>query len=72
MLYAENLKKAYLKGANLTKAILVYADLTEANLTNTGLTKAHLENATNFNTADTTGARFCRTIMPDASTNNSE
>ena len=61
-----DLSNANLRGANLFMANLRGADLTNANLT-----KAKLENAENFNTADTTGAIFCRTIMPDASLNKS-
>ena len=65
-LYAANLT-----GANLTGANLKHAYLNGTNLTNTNLTKTDLEYAKNFFTADTTGAIFCRTIMPDGSTNNS-
>ena len=53
-------------GANLTGANLNGANLTDANLMG-----ANLNDAKNFNTADTTGAKFCKTIMPDGSTNNS-
>jgi uncharacterized protein YjbI with pentapeptide repeats len=60
-----------LEGANLTGANLKHAYLNGTNLTNTNLTKTDLEYAKNFFTADTTGAIFCRTIMPDGSTNNS-
>ena len=68
--------EASLSNANLTKATLtgtdlVGAQLTKANLTNTDLTKANLEYSINFTTADTTGATFCRTIMPDGSMNKS-
>jgi uncharacterized protein YjbI with pentapeptide repeats len=62
---------ANLSGAYLTGADLIGGNLTGAYLTDTDLTKANLEGAENFNTADTTGTRFCRTIMPDGSTNNS-
>ena len=66
-----NLKGANLTGADLTKTNLEGADLAGTNLTNTDLTNATLEYARNFNTADTTGAIFCRTIMPDGTKNKS-
>ena len=65
-LYAENLTRANLTGANLTRAWLSGVNLTDANLTGADLTDAE-----NFNTANTTGAKFCKTVMPDGSTNNS-
>ena len=61
-----NLKGAYLYAANLTGAWLSGVNLTDANLTGADLTDAE-----NFNTANTTGAKFCKTIMPDGTTNNS-
>ena len=66
LLVTNDCQKCDLSGTNLEGAYL-YA----ANLTNTNLTKTDLEYAKNFFTADTTGAIFCRTIMPDGSTNNS-
>ena len=66
LLATNDSQKCDLSGTNLEGAYL-YA----ANLTNTNLTKTDLEYAKNFFTADTTGAIFCRTIMPDGSTNNS-
>jgi uncharacterized protein YjbI with pentapeptide repeats len=73
LLYKANLKEANLTEANLKYVNLNHADLTGANLTEADLTGANLEGtvflgAKNFNTADTTGARFCKTIMPDGST----
>ena len=70
-LRSADLREADLRGAFLIEANLEGADLSKANLTNTDLTEANLERAENLNTADTTGAIFCRTIMPDASLNKS-
>ena len=66
-----NLKGAYLYAANLTGANLTGAWLSGVNLTDANLTGADLTDAENFNTANTTGAKFCKTIMPDGTTNNS-
>jgi uncharacterized protein YjbI with pentapeptide repeats len=65
-----NLKGADLTGTDLTKANLWGANLNNANLTDADLIDAILQNAENFNTANTTGAKFCKTIMPDGITNN--
>ena len=46
-------------------------NLREANLSGANLTEENLEDALHFYSVDTTGATFCRTIMPDGSTNNS-
>ena len=46
-------------------------NLREANLSGANLTEANLEDVLHFYSVDTTGATFCRTIMPDGSTNNS-
>ena len=46
-------------------------DLTRLDLTGENLTKTNLENVEYFGAADTTGAVFCKTIMPDASLNKS-
>jgi uncharacterized protein YjbI with pentapeptide repeats len=70
-LWGAGLTKANLKEANLKFAILVRADLTGANLTKANLTEANLKDAKGFNTSDTSGAVFCKTIMPDGSENNS-
>jgi uncharacterized protein YjbI with pentapeptide repeats len=57
-----NLRKATLRGVYLPKASLVGAILTEADLTNAeGLEQANLS-----------GARFCRTTMPDGTLNSSD
>ena len=55
-LYDENLEETNLEGKNLTNA----------NLTTVTLVKLK-----NFNTAITTGATFCSTVMPDGSKNKS-
>ena len=70
-LIGANLKGADLTGTDLTKANLWGANLNNANLTDADLIDAILQNAENFNTANTTGAKFCKTIMPDGTTNNS-
>jgi len=71
-----DLKGANLWGQNLTGANLAGADLTranlqEANLTRADLSKAKLKDAEYFFTVETAGAKFCKTIMPDGSSNNS-
>ena len=71
-----NLSKVNLTGANLTGSDLSGVKLVNANLTKSvmseaNLTEANLKDARHFNTSDTTGAIFCRTIMPDGSANNS-
>ena len=55
-LYDENLEETNLEGKNLTNA---------------NLTTVTLEKSKNFNTAITTGAIFCSTVMPDGSKNKS-
>ena len=66
-----DLKGADLKEADLTNADLTGANLKGADLTGAVLLSANLTGAKNFNTADMTGAIFCKTIMPDASLNKS-
>ena len=66
-----DLSGAYLYAANLTRENLTGAWLSGVNLTDANLTGADLTDAENFNTANTTGAKFCKTVMPDGSTNNS-
>jgi uncharacterized protein YjbI with pentapeptide repeats len=85
-LYKANLKWTNLEGANLKKAYLYKANLYKANLFRAGLkvtnlfrvdlsranlTEANLEDALHFETVNTTGAIFCRTVMPNGSTKNS-
>jgi len=70
-LYNENLEDANLEGTNLTGACLYKANLKGTNLTNANLTMVTLEKSKNFNTAITTGAIFCSTVMPDGSKNKS-
>ena len=65
-----DLTKVNLTGANLTEARLDGANLTGASLKEANLTDAVLMGV-NLDGADTTGGRFCRTIMPDGSENNS-
>ena len=60
-----------LSGSDLSGAWLYYAYLKGTILTNTDLTETNFETAEEFDTADTTGAIFCRTIMPDGTKNNS-
>jgi len=45
--------------------------MTRTNLSGANLTGANLEKVDNFDTANTTNTKFCRTIMPDGSMNNS-
>ena len=72
ILTAANLRGANLSGANLTGATLTGADLTGANLTNADLTATNLTDAkTFFIPTSVKGAKFCRTIMPNGSVNNS-
>ena len=65
-----DLTKVNLTGANLTEARLDGANLTGAKLKEANLTDASLF-AANLDGADTTGAIFCQTFMPDGSKNNS-
>jgi Pentapeptide repeats (8 copies) len=74
-----NLAGAKLNGANLGSAKLIDANLIGANLAGTklglaDLTGANLLGASLFGAdlagATTDGAMFCRTLMPDGSTNN--
>ncbi|MBM3949758.1 MAG: pentapeptide repeat-containing protein [SAR202 cluster bacterium] len=60
-----DLSNTNLRGANLYQAMLFEADLTGADLTDVDLSFADMEDAV------TDGAIFCRTTMPDTSTNNS-
>ena len=72
ILTTANLRGANLSGANLTGATLTRADLTGANLTNANLTATNLSGAkTFFIPTSIKGAKFCRTIMPNGSVNNS-
>ena len=66
-----NLWGQNLTGANLAEADLTRANLQEANLTRADLSKAKLKDAEYFFTVETAGAKFCKTIMPDGSSNNS-
>ncbi len=71
-----NLAGANLRGANLREANLREANLREANLREANLYYANLREA-NLKEADLTGAKlseakFCRTTMPDGSTNNDD
>ena len=71
-----DLKGANLWGQNLTGANLAGADLTranlqEANLTRADLSKARLKDAEDFFTVEMARAKFCKTIIPDGSSNNS-
>ena len=56
---------------DLSGAFLYDENLEETNLTNANLTMVTLEKTKNFNTAITTGAIFCSTVMPDGSKNKS-
>ena len=67
----ELLKTKDCQQCDLTKANLWGANLNNANLTEANLTDAILQNAEDFHSADTTGAKFCRTTMRDGSTKNS-
>lgn len=60
-----NFSRANLRGANLSGA-----NLTKANLSGSCLVDATLSGATTTNT-NLYNATFCRTVMPDGSTNNS-
>ena len=60
LLETKECQECDLSGANLTGASLKEANLTDAVLM-----------GVNLDGADTTGAIFCRTIMPDLSQNNS-
>ncbi len=71
-----NLTGAYLRKANLRGASLTEASLSRANLAGANLRGANLRGA-NLREADLTGAnlseaKFCRTTMPDGSTNNDD
>ena len=80
------LRKANLRGASLTEASLSRANLAGANLRGANLREANLREANlyyanlreaNLKEADLTGAnlseaKFCRTTMPDGSTNNDD
>jgi uncharacterized protein YjbI with pentapeptide repeats len=69
LIYAD-MAFANLQGANLTGGDLYGVNLIGANLAYADLTNADLS-VKNLNTVDTTATTFCRTIMPDGSTNNS-
>ena len=56
---------------DLSGAFLYDENLEETNLTNANLTTVTLVKLKNFNTAITTGATFCSTVMPDGSKNKS-
>jgi len=56
---------------DLSGAFLYDENLEETNLTNANLTTVTLVKLKNFNTAITTGAIFCSTVMPDGSKNKS-
>ena len=56
---------------DLSGAFLYDENLEETNLTNANLTTVTLVKSKNFNTAITTGAIFCSTVMPDGSKNKS-
>jgi uncharacterized protein YjbI with pentapeptide repeats len=68
-----NLGGADLRDANLTGSDLTGANLFRANLSNANLQNARLQRAT-LRGANLTGtnlqARFCRTLMPDGTVNN--
>jgi uncharacterized protein YjbI with pentapeptide repeats len=64
-----DLRKATLLLTNLSEAELRGADLSEADLTNAILTSANLTGA-DLTGADLKTAQFCKTIMPDGSTDN--
>jgi hypothetical protein len=65
------LKPKECQNCDLTGANLVMACLSGANLANADLTGANFKGARSFYTADTTGAIFCRTIVPYGPTDNS-
>jgi len=71
-LYKAYLSRANLSGANLKTAYLYKANLNKADLSGANLTDAHLEGALHFETVNTAGAIFCRTVMPNGLMNNSE
>jgi len=56
---------------DLSGAFLYDENLEGTNLTNANLTTVTLVKSKNFNTAITTGAIFCSTVMPDGSKNKS-
>lgn len=56
---------------DLSGAFLYDENLERTNLTNANLTTVTLVKSKNFNTAITTGAIFCSTVMPDGSKNKS-
>lgn len=56
---------------DLSGAFLYGENLEGTNLTNANLTTVTLVKSKNFNTAITTGAIFCSTVMPDGSKNKS-
>jgi uncharacterized protein YjbI with pentapeptide repeats len=66
-----DLHKAYVIGSNLEGANLKKADLYWVSLNRSNLTDANLDGAFHFDTVDTAGAIFCRTVMPNGSTTNS-
>ena len=79
-LYGANLTKANLGGASLGRANLKFANLTGAylagaNLGGANLVDANLANANlkgaNLEGANLKGVRYCKTRMPDKTTNNS-
>ena len=74
-LIGANLKGSNLTTADFTDAKLIGANLTDANLTKTDLIRANLTGA-NLTRANLDGthlseARYCFTLMPDESVNNS-
>ena len=79
-LYGANLTKANLGGASLGRANLKFANLTGAylaganlggaNLVDANLAHANLKGA-NLEGANLKGVRYCKTRMPDKTTNNS-
>ena len=64
------LGRANLAGANLAGAYLAGANLGGANLVDANLAHANLKDA-NLEGANLKGVRYCKTRMPDKTTNNS-
>ncbi len=70
LIYA-NLEEAYLYRTNLQGANLTNANLRNANLTEADLRGAKLTDAITLGAVQS-GAKFCRTIMPDGKLNNQD
>ncbi len=70
-LWSADLRGANLREVDLSEAMLISADLRHADLSGANLTDAHKHN-TYLTGAKLSEAKFCRTTMPDGSTNNDD